>query len=463
MKKNLKMMAVLSAAAVMTVAAPEMGFTAGSSIAYAKTIGWVEENGSFKYYEEDDYFLTDTWKKRGEDWYYLNEEGEIATNAQIDEYYVDETGKRVMDQWISIENEDAWDSPDAAEYHWYYYGKNGKAAVSKWQKVGESWYYFNEDGQMMTGKVEIDNATYYLGEANDGVMKTGWIQLENESDDPEMTHSWYYFDTNGKMVENQVDKKISGDYYTFVDGVMQTGWFKLPAEENAENATPSDAAENTATTVAGYQYYEPENGKRVTGWRTIEGVEGISAEGELYNFYFKNGKPYHADNGLQLFTVESKNIAQESSVDDIVKKILEFQTHSDHVEGARNKISVLKDYFLLNKICRRLLKIINYVDNKTEEKIEHIDIKCDLTDVKKFLSTLFSDLIDYDENSNVKHILEVQQDQLEESILAIEDKNTVISYQEIELARLSGIENSTIWKASKPLRKTLDIIKKILK
>lgn len=156
-------------------------------------------------------------------------------------------------------------------------------------------------------------------------------------------------------------------------------------------------------------------------------------------------------------------IAQESSVDDIVEKILEFQTHSDHVEGARNKISVLKDYFLLNKICRRLLKIINYVDNKTEEKVEHIDIKCDLTDVKKFLSTLFSDLIDYDENSNVKHILEVQQDQLEESILAIEDKNTVISYQEIELARLSGIENSTIWKASKPLRKTLDIIKKILK
>ena len=309
MKKNLKMMAVLSAAAVMTVAAPEMGFTGGSSTAYAKTIGWVEENGSFKYYEEDDYFLTDTWKKRGEDWYYLNEEGEIATNAQIDEYYVDETGKRVMDQWISIENEDAWDSPDAAEYHWYYYGKNGKAAIAKWQKIGESWYYFNEDGQMMTGKVEIDNATYYLGETDDGVMKTGWIQLENESDDPEMTHSCYYFDTNGKMVENQVDKKISGDYYTFVDGVMQTGWFKLPAEENAENATPSDAAENTAATVAGYQYYEPENGKRVTGWRTIEGVEGISAEGELYNFYFKNGKPYHADNGLQLFTVESKKYA----------------------------------------------------------------------------------------------------------------------------------------------------------
>lgn len=309
MKKNLKMMAVLSAAAVMTVAAPQMGFTGGSSTAYAKTIGWVEEDGSWKFYEEDDYFLTDTWKKRGDEWYYLNEDGEIATNTQIDEYYVDETGKRVMDQWISIENEDAWDSPDAAEYHWYYYGKNGKAVVSRWQKINDNWYYFNEDGQMMTGKVEIEDATYYLGDADDGVMKTGWIQLENESDDPEMTHSWYYFDTNGKMVENQVDKKINGDYYTFVDGVMQTGWFKLPASEQQEQATPSDAEEMTEATVAGYQYYEPENGKRVTGWRTIEGVEGISQEGELYNFYFKNGKPHHAEKGLQLFTVESKKYA----------------------------------------------------------------------------------------------------------------------------------------------------------
>lgn len=49
--------------------------------------------------------------------------------------------------------------------------------------------------------------------------------------------------------------------------------------------------------------------KDTSGWRTIEGVEGISQEGELYNFYFKNGKPYHAESGLQLFTVESKKYA----------------------------------------------------------------------------------------------------------------------------------------------------------
>lgn len=308
MKKHLKMMAVLSAAGVLTAAAPELNLSLTAQDAYAKVVGWVEENGSFKFYEEDDYYVTDTWKKRGEDWYYLNEDGEIATNTQIDEYYVDENGKRVTDKWVSIANEDYWDSPDASEFLWHYYGKNGKAVVSKWQNVGGQWYYFNEQGQMMTGKITLDDGTYYLGEEDDGVMKTGWIQLENESDDLDETHSWYYFDKNGRMIENQVDKKIDGFYYTFVDGAMQTGWFKLPVAA-AETATASEAASQTEPSVSGYQYYEPETGKRVSGWREIEGVEGISDEGEVYTFYFKNGAPYHAEKGLELFTVDSKKYA----------------------------------------------------------------------------------------------------------------------------------------------------------
>lgn len=309
MKKHLKMMAVLSAAGVLTAAAPELGLAGASATAYAKVIGWVEENGSWRFYEEADYYATDTWKKRGDDWYYLNEDGEVATNVQIDEYYVDESGKRVMDQWVSVANEDSWDSPDAPDFFWHYYGKNGKAAVSKWQSVNDQWYYFNDQGQMLTGMITLEDGTYYLGDENDGIMKTGWIQLENETDDPEQTHSWYYFDKNGRMVENQIDKKIDGFYYTFVDGVMQTGWFKLPA---AEGATPSEAAANTESSdqsAAGYQYYDPEDGKRVNGWKTIEGISGLSTEGELYTFYFKNGAPFCAGKGLELFTVDAKKYA----------------------------------------------------------------------------------------------------------------------------------------------------------
>lgn len=308
MNKNFKMMAVLSAAAVMTVAAPQMGFTGAVGTAYAKDIGWVEENGSWRYYEEDDYYVTDTWKKRGDDWYYLNEDGELATNVQVDEYYVNEEGKRVSNQWISIENEEEWDS-DLPEAFWYYYGKNGQAITARWFKIDGNWHFFNEDSQMVTGKVEIEGDTYYLGASNDGAMKTGWIQLENETDDPDITHSWYYFERDGKMVKNQVDKKIEGKYYTFGDdGVMQTGWYKLPANASETTATDSDASAAKAS-IADFQYYEPENGQRANGWKTITGAPDISEEDELFNFYFKNGKPFYAEEGLAVFTVESKKYA----------------------------------------------------------------------------------------------------------------------------------------------------------
>ena len=121
---------------------------------------------------------------------------------------------------------------------------------------------------------------------------------------------WYYFDNTGKRIENDIDKKIDGSYYTFVDGRMQTGWYKLPAASSSESAqaqaaTPSEAAPVSEKTADGYQFYD-EDGKRASGWRTIEGIEGLSEESELYRFYFKNGKPYYAKTGLELFTIDSK-------------------------------------------------------------------------------------------------------------------------------------------------------------
>lgn len=303
MKKSTNLMAVLSAAAMMCVAAPIVTTNAYA----AQPAGWVEENGTWMYYDADGYYLTDTWKKHGDNWYYLDDEGELAFDTMVDEYYVDEFGKRVYNTWITVDNEVEWDS-DEPEQYWYYFGKDGKAVTSKWYSIGENWYYFNSDSQMMTGKVEIDGSTYYLGAENDGAMKTGWVQLEEESDDPDEEFAWYYFNSNGKMIENQVDKKIDGAYYTFVDGKMQTGWYKLPAAETTEeNATASNAeASGKLLTVAGYQYYDKDTGKRADGWRKIEGAEGISEESELFSFYFKNGKPYYAETGIQVFTIDSK-------------------------------------------------------------------------------------------------------------------------------------------------------------
>lgn len=299
MKKHLKLMAALSAVGILTAAAPQLGLVNTAATAYARVIGWVEEEGVWRFYEEADYYVTDSWKKYEKDWYYLNEDGEIATDTRIDEYYVDANGKRVVNQWIKVNNDSYWDSADAPEYFWQYYGKSGKLTVSEWEKVDDNWYYFNEQGHMLTGKVEIGDGTYYLGAKNDGSLKTGWIQLANENDDLEELYSWYYFNNDGKMVVDQVDKKINGSYYTFVDGVMQTDWYKL-SETTAENTENKSAA--------GYQYYL-ESGARAEGWMEIEGISDVSEEGELYWFFFKNGVPYYAANGIQLFTVNSEKYA----------------------------------------------------------------------------------------------------------------------------------------------------------
>ena len=317
MRKSTKLIAVLSSAAFLSAVTPS--FLNGPAFALAASSGWVEENGSFRYYDSDGYVVTDAWKKRGEDWYYLNDEGEIATNEMIEEYYVDETGKKVTNQWISVENDELFDIPEAQDKLWYYFGKDGQSVRSRWQSIDGNWYYFNEDGIMLTGKQTIEDSVYYLGE--NGVRRTGWIQLSNETDGPTDDTSWYYFEKNGKMVMDELDKKIGGNYYTFVDGVMQTGWYKLPeipaaaptatpanAEILSDNSSDNSTDNNAPASIAGYQYYE-EDGKRASGWYEIYGAEGISDDDETYRFYFKKGVPLAASAGVQIFTVNSKQYA----------------------------------------------------------------------------------------------------------------------------------------------------------
>lgn len=306
MKRQFKTMAVLSTAAILGAIAPNLGIIPQApSTAYAANEAsaknsWVEEDGNWRFYDADGYAVTDTWKKSGDDWYYLNDEGFRAKETQVEEYYVDAEGKMVKNAWVSIANEDYWDSYDEPEHHWYYFGRDGKATVSRWLTLDGNTYYFNEDGHMMTGKIEVDGYTYYLGEAGDGVRKTGWISLEDSSEDPASETAWYYFDQKGRMVVNDVDKKIDGAYYTFIDGKMQTGWVKVDA---------ADAEANTeAVSAEGYQYYM-EDGKRANGWLSIEGIPGLSEEGETHRFYFKNGKPYFSENGIQTFTISGKRYA----------------------------------------------------------------------------------------------------------------------------------------------------------
>lgn len=365
MKKQIKWTAVLSTAAFMTALAPSF-----QAPVMAQPTGWTEDNGIWMFYDEDGYSVTDTWKKQDGNWYYLDEDGQLSFNRQIDEYYVGSDGKRVENQWVKIANDEDWGDDDAPEFYWYYYGKEGKALTSRFRTLDDKTYYFDGNGRMVTGLVTIDDDTYYFGKADDGVMKKGWVQLTH--DDFGEEPSWHYFNSNGKMVLNEIDKRISGNYYTFKDGVMQTGWYKLPEDtthqetdktsgddaaaagtngandavsegtadaasdssavsggndvsggnssadgnDSADGNNTSDGSSDSTSSVtnqskapaAGYQYYDSD-GKRASGWRTIDGIPEVSQEDEQYSFYFKNGKPYYAETGVQIFAVNANKYA----------------------------------------------------------------------------------------------------------------------------------------------------------
>ena len=121
MKKQTKLVAVLSTAALLAIGASMTSFAA---------TGWAEEDGTWVYYDRNGDKVTDKWAKSGNNWYYLDSNGEMAVDTLIEDgdnyYYVDVNGVMAANQWVAIDNEEAGQD-DEPEHYWYYFQANGKA------------------------------------------------------------------------------------------------------------------------------------------------------------------------------------------------------------------------------------------------------------------------------------------------------------------------------------------------
>lgn len=239
MKKSTKIVATLSASAMMMIA--------GSAAAFAATTtGWNAVGDTWQYLNARGEAVTDAWKQSGEYSFYLDSDGYLAKNKMIqvndDYYYLNQDGAMVKNAWEYLTDDDG-------EARWFYFGSDGKAYRSKSSTVGTlktingKKYAFDEDGRMLYGWIEKDNldvsddsdsdiwktATYYFGDEQDGAATIGWRQIAVDDDDNEDNSFdgtyWFYFDQNGKKVTN-AKKKIGGVTYSFntSDGHMLTGW-----------------------------------------------------------------------------------------------------------------------------------------------------------------------------------------------------------------------------------------------
>lgn len=282
MKKQTKVMATLSTAALLA-----LGFSAVSMAA-----GWDNSTGAWRYLNNDGTEVVDEWKSANGNWFYLDSDGVMATDKLIEDtsssngktkyYYVDQYGAMVKNTWKAVAMDD--DATDLdAEYWWYYFGNDGKAYTTDSDKLTKSKiktinglkYAFNEEGHMLYGWVEEDNyqtqddttedrwktADYYFNGWNDGHAQTGWAQLSVEDDNDTKTY-WFYFDGDGKKQANK-RKKINGVYYVFgANGNMVDEWAYQYGKSSWSDVNDSFGAAD----VASVSYLNGDGSQRKNTW-----------------------------------------------------------------------------------------------------------------------------------------------------------------------------------------------------
>ena len=141
--------------------------------------------------------------------YYVNQTGEVVTNAKVDFYGT----------WYLFDNDGRMIGNDGKrtfyEFDGDMYAIDGEGAVYAEQiaRIDGERYYFDADGLYVTDEmVTVDNNTYYFDE--DGYMVTSKLMKIGQQK--------YYFGANGKMYTNRNFKLANGKkYHADENGVVK--------------------------------------------------------------------------------------------------------------------------------------------------------------------------------------------------------------------------------------------------
>ena len=299
MRKQTKIAAVVSAAALLAIGASMTSFAA---------TGWQEEDGTWVYYNRAGEKVANAWEYSGDNRFYLDDAGNMATDSLIEDnddyYYVDANGAMVRNRWVAIDNAEAGEE-NQPDVWWYYFQANGKAYKNSHSSgnifkkvINGKTYAFDEDGKMQYGWVKKedgvtnydDNAyqecDYYFGDENDGAMSVGWREIaltdvaDAETEQPGDSYwdsdqvRWFYFKSSGVKQTSSTNKTINGRKYGFDEyGRMIADWHAATAND-ADNQLSRRGSNNNATATATKSYAKefmyfssPEDGARFTkGW-----------------------------------------------------------------------------------------------------------------------------------------------------------------------------------------------------
>ena len=341
MRKQTKLVAALSATALLAIGASAVTFAAG----------WNNSTGSWQYLDNDGNPVADAWRKSGDYWFYLGSDGNMAMNEVVqpnnDFYYVNQDGAMVTNQWVAFDTTD-----ENADHRWMYFGADGKAyrdkndklTISDIKNINGKKYLFDQEGYMLYGWLGEDSnlvtddnawetATYYYGGYDDGSAQYGWVQLPVLGDDGEETH-WFYFDSNGKVQRNK-KKTINGATYYFDEkGRMIEDW---SSASKTTRVTVSPSFTGKVKPTDSIVYVNGDGGARKNQWVWAVPTEDYDDE----DYYDDSASWWWADNSGKVVVDTIKKIKGKTyAFDRIGRMVSGLQKSSTGRDGFSGKSGV---------------------------------------------------------------------------------------------------------------------------
>ena len=300
MRKQTKLVAALSATALLAIGASAVTFAAG----------WNNSTG-----DNEGNAVADAWRKSGDYWFYLGSDGNMAKNEVVqnndDYYFVNGDGAMVTNQWVSFDES----TEDGNDKRWMYFGADGKAyrdkndklTISDIHTINGKKYLFDQEGKMLYGWLGDESALvsgddawttakYYYGGFDDGSAQHGWVQL-TVNDNGEDSTAWFYFDDNGKISRDK-KKTINGQTYYFDEkGRMIEDWStatKLSGSSFSAKPMTSDSV----------VYVNGDGGARKNQW-----IWAVPAESYIQKDYENDSASWwYADNSGKIVKNKVKKI-----------------------------------------------------------------------------------------------------------------------------------------------------------
>ena len=320
MRKQTKIAAVVSAAALLALGASITSFAAAKGT-------WMMVDGEWYCYDKNGDVYENTFCSSNGKEYYVGDDGMLVRSSWVeydgDYYFVNSSGAKITNDWrltTPYEDEDA-------DEEWFYFQSTGKRADNKKILYKGSTFFFDADGKMLTGWVTADgndvvneenninkDYTFYCDETGARV-ESGWVYTTEPAtadDDADADEYWYYLKSSGKVATGK-QANVKGQAFIMGNtadnmGQMLTGWVaafdndddnKIDAYEEIDGETDALPVNAEGIKDVYYCLYDEDKAdghvqknKWIKTWRPEDAYDEDEDEDKFWYWVEKDGKVY---------------------------------------------------------------------------------------------------------------------------------------------------------------------------